>query len=99
MKTWAEDLIGISQEDLQMAKKYVYCIYFTVYFLLSYSTLCYCFGHIMGHVRILVSQSVIQTHVCPVLITGPPGQSILCATVIHICHLSYQNLAPWRLKW
>ena len=34
MKIWA-DLIGISQEDLQMAKKYVYCIYFTAYFFIE----------------------------------------------------------------
>ena len=38
---------------------------------------------------------MIQTHVYSVLITGPPGKSILCAIVIHICHLSHQNLAPW----
>ena len=47
----------------------------------------------MGHVRILVLQSVIQTHVRSVLTTGPPGKSILYA-IIHTCHLTYQNLAP-----
>ena len=85
------------QEDLQMANKYIYCIYFTVYFLLSYSTLCYCFcfGHIMWHVRILVSQSG-DPNLCVFCLNHwATGKAILCAIVIHICHLSHQNLAPW----
>ena len=94
MKIWA-DLIGISQEDLQMAKKYIYCIYFTAYFFIElfYIMLLFLFWPYHGACEDF-SFTISDPNPCVFCLNHWTTREVHTRCYYSYMSSSYQNLAP-----